>query len=204
MIGSRYSEKRLLALAGVVSCSALVEQFATSGTCDAEALEFFVAAFIDTNPDSVDGFLSPNLAFDKGLQVLARFPQSKDPADRRLLMYSLQSIQVMQQFMKRSDLLKLLSEELPVIAGFNSVDEQLMACGQLYEKSVSTLPLRIQVQGSQGYLRQPLVAQKIRGMLFCAIRFALLWQQQGGSKFDFLLRKTNIRLLAQQLATKTT
>ena len=104
----------------------------------------------------------------------------------------------MQQFLKRSDLVALLSEELPQIGQQTSLDDQLLAIGSLYERSVSTLPFRIQIQGSQGYLRQAPTAQKIRGILFCGIRFALLWRQQGGSKFDFVIRKANIRQTARQ------
>ena len=202
MLGSAYSCERLLALAGVSSCAALIDELATSGHADDSELEFFVSAFLDIGSDSTAKLLQRHHAYDKGLQVLGHLSQSGSEKDRRLLLYSLQTIQLMQQFMKRSDLVALLTEELPKIASQETLDDRLLAMGSLYEKSVSTLAFRIQIRGSQGYLRQGPVAQKIRGTLFCGIRFALLWQQQGGSKFDFVLRKANIRSMARDILPK--
>jgi high frequency lysogenization protein len=199
MLGNSYTPERLRALAGIASCSALVDQFATSGDADTERLQFFVSVFLDRDPDSSIQALQANPSFTPGLQLLATLSQANSEIDKRLLIYTLQSIQLMQQFMKRRDLVAVLGEELPRIAAHKLLDDKLLEIGSLYEKTASTLPFRIQVQGSQGYLRQPLVAQKIRGTLFCALRFALLWQQQGGSKFDFILRKANIRDLAKEL-----
>lgn len=202
MLGSSYNSERLLALAGIVGCATLIDELATNGHTDDTELEFFVSAFLDTSPSSAIRILQSHNAYDKGLQLLSHFSQPTSEKDRRLSLYSLQTIQLMQQFMKRSDLVALLAEELPKIAKQESLDDRLLAMGMLYEKSISTLPFRIQIRGSQGYLRQGSVAQKIRGTLFCAIRFALLWQQQGGSKFDFVLRKANIRQMAQDILPK--
>lgn len=199
MIGSNYSSERLLALAGVASCATLIDELATSGHADDKELEFFISAFLDISPSSATKVLQPHDSYHKGLQLLSHFSQSGSEKDRRLLLYSLQTIQLMQQFMKRGDLVAMLAEELPQIAAHETLDDRLLAMGSLYEKSVSTLPFRIQIRGSQGYLRQGPVAQKIRGTLFCGIRFALLWQQQGGSKLDFVLRKANIRSMAQDI-----
>lgn len=196
MFGSSYTSERLLALAGVAGCAALIDEFATSGIADEQDLDFFVSVFLDTSADSASRALKPNPAFDRGLSLLSHFSKPNSETDNRILLYSLQSIQLMQQFMKRSDLVALLASELPQIAKQETLDDKLLAAGACYEKTVSTLAFRIQIRGSQGYLRQGPVAQKIRGTLFCAIRFALLWQQQGGSKFDFILRKANIRQLA--------
>jgi high frequency lysogenization protein len=56
--------------------------------------------------------------------------------------------------------------------------------------------LRIQVGGSGVYLQQPAIAQRIRCMLFVAIRSAFLWQQLGGTRIHLMLqRKTLVKLL---------
>lgn len=198
MLGSPYSPERLLALAGIAGCAHLIDELATSGQADEEEIAFFVSAFLDSSPESGERTLQPNPSYNRAIRLLTNFPQGNNEKQQRILIYSMQSIQLMQHFMKRRDLLDQLTEELPQIALEEPLENQLLSMGSLYEKTVSTLPFRIQIQGSQGYLRQPLVAQKIRGLLFCAIRFALLWQQNGGSKFDFLLRKANIRQLARE------
>lgn len=198
MFGSSYSREKLLALAGITGCAILIDELATSGQADEEEIAFFVSAFVDNAPDSSERTLQPNSAYNRGIRLLANFSQGSDEKQRRILIYSLQSIQLMQHFMKRKDLVDKLAENLPQIALEEPMENQLLSMGSLYEQTLSTLAFRIQIQGSQGYLRQPLVAQRIRGLLFCAIRFALLWQQNGGSKFDFLLRKANIRQQARE------
>jgi high frequency lysogenization protein len=58
--------------------------------------------------------------------------------------------------------------------------------------------LRIQVAGSAIYLQQPAIAQRIRCLLFAAIRSAFLWQQLGGTRVHLVLyRKNLVRLLPQ-------
>ena len=56
--------------------------------------------------------------------------------------------------------------------------------------------LRIQVSGSGMYLQQPAIAQRIRCLLFAAIRSAFLWQQLGGKRSHLMLqRKAMAKLL---------
>ena len=200
MLGSHYSSERTCALAGIASCCILVDELSTSGSADQEHLHFFTEAFLDTDPSNITSAFRPQNALASGLQLLRGMGAgTSNESDRRRLSYTVQSIQLMQQFMRRDDLLKMLADGIPQIKAWESLDERLLAMGELYERSASTLSFRIQIQGSQGYLRQPEVAQKIRALLFCALRFALLWRQSGGSKFDFIIRKRNIGLLAQDI-----
>ena len=207
MIGSTYTGERTCALAGVASCCILVDQFAVSGNADAQDIRFVTEAFLNTDPEATVEILRPSNSLIPGLQLLTNLSSgqgasnqsgSRTPETTRRLSYSLQCIQLMQQLMKRDDLLQKLSAEIGNIQNIEYAEDRLLAIGSFYEQSVSTLSYRIQIKGSQGYLRQPLVAQKIRGILFCSLRFALLWQQQGGSKFDFLFRKKNIATLARE------
>ena len=207
MIGSNYTAERTFALAGVASCCILVDQLAVTGDAEAVDIQFFTDAFLNTDPDAINQILRPSNSLIPGLQLLTNISSEqrasgqagarKEEVTRRLS-YSLQSIQLMQQLMKRDDLLQKLAAEIPNIQSMDYAEDRLLAIGAFYEQSVSTLSYRIQIKGSQGYLRQPLVAQKIRGILYCSLRFALLWQQQGGSKFDFLFRKKNIANLARE------
>jgi|GEM_PF-2379452 len=204
MLGTPYSPERTIALAGVASCCALVDEFATSGSVDQEPLAVFTRVFLDTDPSKGSSVLKPQSAYAPGLRLLTEMGSSNASIEsRRRLSYTLQSIQLMQQFMKRDDLLKMLTEEIPYISAQETLDGRMLAMGALYERSASKLSYRIQIQGSQGYLRQPDVAQKIRALLFCAIRFAVLLSQNGGSKFDFIIRKRSIGLLAQDILSNT-
>jgi high frequency lysogenization protein len=68
-------------------------------------------------------------------------------------------------------------------------DNVFSSIAELYEQSVSTLAVRVQVVGSAHYLRQPAIAQRIRSQLFGAIRNAFLWRQLGGSQFHIMMRR---------------
>jgi high frequency lysogenization protein len=58
------------------------------------------------------------------------------------------------------------------------------------------LQQRIQVKGNAIYLQQPNVAERIRCLLFSAIRSAVLWRQLGGRKYHLLFyRKALIKTL---------
>jgi len=51
---------------------------------------------------------------------------------------------------------------------------------------LSTLQRRIQVKGNAIYLQQPGVAERIRCLLFAAVRSAYLWRQLGGKRYHLL------------------
>ena len=200
MFGSNYTPERTSAIAGVLSCCILVDELAVSGDADNEIANFYTKAFLNTDSHASDEILRPSPYLESGLALLGNIENmGTDQQSARRASYAFQIIQLTQHLVKRQDLLEQLSNEIARIKEQESIEDQLMSIGEFYEQSVSTLSYRIQVKGTQGYLRQPHIAQKIRGILFCAIRFALLWKQQGGSKFDFIIRKKNIAISAQNI-----
>lgn len=204
MFGSSYTQERTCAIAGVLSCCILVDELAVSGDADTQSAHFYTEAFLNTSAQASNEILTAYKHLAPGLNLLTNtVNMAADQQSARQLSYAFQIIQLTQNLVKRPDLLQQLSEEIPRISAQDSTEDQLMSIGEFYEQSVSTLSYRIQVKGTQGYLRQPLIAQKIRGILFCSIRFALLWRQQGGSKFDFIIRKRNIATSAQNILNQT-
>jgi high frequency lysogenization protein len=69
----------------------------------------------------------------------------------------------------------------------------------LYQQTISTFNRRIQVKGSPDSLQQQAIANKIRALLFAAIRCAVLWQQVGGRKTHLVFGGAKIMDIAQQL-----
>ena len=75
-------------------------------------------------------------------------------------------------------------------------DNVLANIASLYQQTLSTLRQRIQVKGNAMYLQQPGVAERIRCMLFAAVRSAHLWRQLGGKRYHLVLyRKALIKAL---------
>jgi high frequency lysogenization protein len=59
------------------------------------------------------------------------------------------------------------------------------------------------VRGDVNYLKNELIACKVRAALFAGIRSAVLWRQVGGKRWHLLFRRKHIaKAIAQFLAIK--
>ena len=76
---------------------------------------------------------------------------------------------------------------------FSIVHDNVIAnLASLYQETISRLRQRIQIKGNGVYLQQPKVAERIRCLLFSAIRSAVLWRQLGGKKYHLLFNRQAI------------
>ena len=71
--------------------------------------------------------------------------------------------------------------------------------GGLYSDTISQLNPRIMVSGEPTILNNPDTANKVRTLLLCAIRSAVLWQQLGGSRWQLLFKRKKIVSAARTL-----
>ena len=80
---------------------------------------------------------------------------------------------------------------------FSVIHDNVFAnIASLYQQTISTLRQRIQVKGNPSYLQQPGVAERIRCLLFAAVRSAFLWRQLGGKRYHLVVyRQALIRAL---------
>ncbi len=207
MFGSGYFREKTLALAGSMQALVWVDETATHGSLqDATgSIDANLALFLSQDPAETEQAIKQILDFQTGLRVLARLSSPLEAETQRQLGYLIQLVQVATQFSRNGQMMQRVGEELPRIASLeNDRETRLQAIGELYEQTISTLETRIQVQGAQGYLRQPDIATNIRALLFLSIRFLLLWQQQGGKRIDFLLRRNSIAGQASDLLRSVT
>lgn len=195
MLGSNYDEDKVCALAGIAQCAMTVDELAVKGREDEDLRQFGLRFFLARDQDEIRQLLADRGAFVRGLRALEQGISGQGDADQqRQLAYAVQIIQVGLRFLKSPAMLATVGAEIDrLTAAGDTAEERIEAIGRLYENTISTLPLRIQVRGSQGYLRQTETATKIRALLFFGIRFAVLWKHLGGTRFDFLLRRGNIR-----------
>jgi len=71
--------------------------------------------------------------------------------------------------------------------------EKISYLAALYQDTISQLPFRIHVTGKVEYLRDTLVANKIRALLLAGIRSAVLWHQLGGRRWHLFFYRKRIR-----------
>src|SRR5690606_9679820 len=76
----------------------------------------------------------------------------------------------------------------------------ISAFAAIYQDTISTFRMRIQVHGDMRFLQQDMVASKVRALLLCGIRSARLWRQLGGSRWHLLWKRgAMLNLLEQRL-----
>ena len=69
----------------------------------------------------------------------------------------------------------------------------------MYQQTISQLGKRIQVVGNPNVLQQPATAARIRTLLLAAVRFAWLWDQLGGRRWHFVVRRRGMLVALQDL-----
>lgn len=210
IFGSRCNDERVLALAGVVKCATIVDELATQGDSDDARTAACIDAFFLRDHAHIKSFFDSVNNVRLGLARLGELFSGSPTAEiRRQTGYAFQMIQLSKQMADRPDMLGVIGADMDRMEAMreNLNERELQSqVGELYQKTISKLSFRIQVKGQHGYLRQEETASTIRAILFCGIRFAHLWRQQGGSQMDFFFRKSQIRGIAKRLAetSKTT
>ena len=76
-----------------------------------------------------------------------------------------------------------LSSNLPLYSNFLSL---------LYRKTLSTLKHRIRIAGKIQFLKNEIVSNKIRVLLFAGVRSAVLWHQLNGRYWRFFVYNKRI------------
>jgi high frequency lysogenization protein len=189
---------RSLALAGVFQAADLVRAAANGLPLSESAADAVIGAITTQNADALaDVFPDPG-SFRSGLEATAgALSGEHDRAD--VLRYALQLIELARRLKKSPVVIERLTGGL---ARLGSQPEAVALAG-LYQDTISTLGKRIQVTGDPAALQRPGVADKIRALLLAGVRFAWLWQQLGGSRWQLILNRKQtlaaIEALSHQL-----
>lgn len=165
--------------------------------------ESLLESIFVTHPDSVrDVYPDPaamKLGLDTGHAILSRPDQALIP----VLQYSVTLIDLGQRLVREPRLVATLGraiEELAVQRDGLDRDALQHRLSAIYQNTISTLPLRVQVKGSASVLQRAEVADGIRSLLLAGIRAAWLWRQMGGRRWHLIFKRSTIRERLAQLA----
>ncbi|MGJ0514548.1 MAG: high frequency lysogenization protein HflD [Methylomicrobium sp.] len=187
-----------IALAGVAQAAALVQQLATRGTCDQEALNASIGSVLKIDSGSVldvyGGLNGLNLGL-KQLQSQMSGYRVDNPEQAR---YAATLVFLEKQLSSRKDLLDSIRSGIEKAQAqsehFGVLHENVLAnLGEVYHSTVSTLQPRIMVNGDQVYLSRPDTVNKIRALLLAGIRSVILWKQCGGARWKFIFYRKKIQ-----------
>lgn len=196
---------QVIALAGIAQAAALVEQLATTGKADEQALSASLASLLKTESDTVLDVYGNDLAnLTLGLKQLDSQLKGYEIAYPDQARYAASLVFLESQLSEEKMMLKTISIGLERAKAqtehFNLLHENVLAnFGDLYVQTVSKLQPRIMVNGVPEILQRQDVANKIRACLLAGIRSSMLWKQCGGRRWKFLLFRKKVQAETQRL-----
>ena len=195
---SKPTEQQALALAAIFQASNQVYKLAYRGHSDADKMHFAMSTLLDQNPDSLEKLYGSVENLQDGINTMRGFMENankiSDPKHKDVISYVMSSIHLASKLTSDKQLISKIENGIDNArqqAEHFSIthDNVYTNVGSLYQDTVSTMRLRIQVMGSAVYLQQAGVAARIRCMLFAAIRNAFLWRQLGGKRRHLLIQR---------------
>ncbi|ANF58681.1 high frequency lysogenization protein HflD [Halotalea alkalilenta] len=197
-------QRQALALAGVFQAATVVDQLARTGQYDSRAWETLIRATLETNPESFEaiyGFELDNLGV--GIDTMKQL-FDRSPASSEVMRYALSLLLLANKLHKDEAMLDRVGARLSRVQGqaqhFGPTHENVIASlGELYQDTLSTYRYRIVVNGDPSLLSSPMMPERVRAVLLAGIRFALLWRQQGGRRWQLVLMRGRIKRALAEL-----
>ena len=181
------TSEQAIALASVFHCCELVSQLANTGEASSEDMAMCMGALLNQNPDSLSQLYGPVSGLTLGMKAMQRLFNDGNQGQTEIMRYVISILYLARKLSSDKNMLNKIASGIEnaerQAQHFSITHDNVYAnIASLYQDTVSTLRLRIQVSGSSGFLQQPAVASRIRCLLFAAIRSAFLWQQLGGKR----------------------
>ena len=196
---------QVIALAGVFQACQQVESLATAGTCPPRDFETSINSLFEQNPASKLAVFGTIDALASGFDTLDRvLGATRDEENAALLRYILGVFYLQRRLSRNPAMLAKVGDGL-VRAGrqaehFSRTHPNVIAnLADLYLNTLSTFNFRIQVGGMPQHLQQPDIANRIRCLLFAAIRAATLWHQVGGRRHQLVLQRQRVLEMARDI-----
>ncbi|MDG3087694.1 high frequency lysogenization protein HflD [Vibrio hannami] len=197
---------RTIAFAGMCQAVALVQQVAKDGYCDNDAYETALKAIINLNPSSTLDVFGHESNLKIGLETLVKGIDST-PAGSEVTRYLISLMALERKLNEKRDAMAQLGDRLQMIERqadhFELLDDQMLSnIASVYLDVISPIGPRIQVTGTPSVLQQTTNQQKVRAMLLCGIRCAVLWRQVGGKRRHMVFGRKKMVEQAQILLAR--
>ena len=195
-----------IAIAFAATCQAatLVQQFAHNGfSKDREDMATLMKSLLATQPDSTRSIYGDDLTHLKtGIETaLAQLGGGNGKLDTEIGRYWVSLLSLSQKLNKSPEAkaqlvqrLQQIERQLSLYEGDIMADQMVTNLAAIYSDIISPLGTKIHVLGMQDYLVRPDIQQKIRATLLAGIRAGILWQQVGGTRWQFLFSRKNFSL----------
>jgi high frequency lysogenization protein len=193
-----------MALAAIFQACYLVDTLANNGEAPIDEIKLSMGALLNQEPNSLEDIYGPAANLHTGIDAIKTLlgeRKNSSTFSLQTLGYALAVLSIERQLNSRPEMLETIATGIDnanrQAEHFSPVHDNVFAnLASLYQQSISKLRQRIQVKGNAIYLQQPTVAERIRCLLFSAVRSAVLWRQLGGRKHHLVFyRKAIIQAL---------
>ena len=192
-----------IALAGVFQACQLVDNLARTGSIPIDQLSVEINSLLEQNPSSTEAVFSygeHNAAYnlEVGIETIQQMFREKHKNRRPdTLRYVIGVMHLQRKTGNNSAMLEQIGQGIERAKAqaehFTlSHDNVIANIADVYQNTISTQRFRIQVSGQANHLQQTSVANRVRCLLFAAIRAAILWQQLGGRRWHFFVFRGHI------------
>ena len=194
-----------LALAGIFQASQQVVSLASTGQCDDRFIEPLLDSLFKLDADSCEDVYGSFSNLRPGLRLIeTQLSSGASGKSGDLGRYVASLMNLERQLHRSAEMQSIITTRIVQIKRLNENpsledDSTIHSIAELYKDTLSTLPIRIQVQGDQNILNQPEIQDKVRCCLFCGLRSAVLWRQMGGKRRQLILNRKTIIHCAGEL-----
>lgn len=205
MLFRKPTSDQAIALAGVFQACQLVDDLATTGLCQQQDFDVCINSLFERDSDSTLAVFGNIDNLRTGLDTLQRtLGTTKSGEHANLLRYALGVLYLQRRLTKDRPKLTAIADGLDKAQRqaehFSRSHPNVLAnLADVYLNTISQYNFRIQVKGMPQHLQQPDIANKIRCLLFAAIRAAILWHQLGGRRVQFILQRSRVLEVARDL-----
>ena len=160
-----------------------------------------LAPLFTIDADSVAAVFAPPARYLKGVKTAGSAIAGERNASR--LLNTAFAVMELATLLNREDRIAgQLSQRLGALADSPHDAALLLALDEAYQETIGRLGKRIQVSGDPAALKQPQVAARIRALLLAAVRFAWLWRQLGGRRWQLIVGRRKALAAMDELKRK--
>jgi high frequency lysogenization protein len=193
-------DNQALALAGLFQAVHLVEQIARTGNVNEKELKTCIESLFQTHPKSIEdvyGGSKENLKLGYKEVRFLTDGKTRTGSSPDVMRYALAILHLEGKLRKNKKMMPKVSQGIDQakrqLDHFHSSHENLIAnLSGLYQETLSTFRFRIHVTGNAQHLQNTQNAHKIRALLLCAVRSAILWRQVGGKRWQLLFNRQKL------------
>jgi high frequency lysogenization protein len=194
-----------LALAGILQAVSLVRELAQLGKTQTAAFDASIASIFYFDAPDLETVFSGRENLRIGLENLIKLFSSKAaPSQTR---YLLALISLEKKMARSPKMLELFRHRLlqaqKQVEYFSLTHPTVLAnLADLYLTALKTFNFRLVIWGSQRMLSAPMNMEKIRALLLAGLRATVLWRQMGGSRWQLIFYRSQIKAMAEKILTE--